>query len=786
MWFGADPHYAVRIKDGTETIYDVSHKEIDATALDKITEDRHGRIWFSTDAGLTILHDDVFTYYDSYSGSPDNGFGKVLEDREGNFWIPYNRGGLEKLSQGKFRTIPMETSVNSICEDTEKKIIWLGTDKGIFAYKDNHFIENELTEILSGSRVRNVEITKDGELLVSSYSDRAPQVLMTKEGKISIWNEENGFKSAKCRVSIKTEKGDYFAGTTKGLFIMNHNEKELKSLNKENGFENEYIMWLFEDEKNQVWVGTNGGGIYILADDRIARHYGTEDGLSGNVVFKISEINGKIWITTGTGLSLYDEKTDSFFNFNSKNGLALDNIFQILVDSKNSAWMTTNKGIYSASYSEMLDVFLGKKDRVNVKFYGNSDGLITSGVNSVSCGMIDSTSNVYFPLVDGFALYNPEKSGKNEKAPEIEIQEYIIDNEKYDYYGQPIIIPAGAKRLSVKFTGLTFLSSESISFKTMLEGFDTEYSDWNRARQVSYTNLKHGKYELWIRSQNGDGVESEITSPVQIEKKPFIWEIWWFQAICGISLVLIITLAILNKIRKMRAYQEELEERVEERTQELKIANRNLRTANEKAESLLLNILPSAIATELTENPGSTIAKKYPNVSVIFTDIVSFTKMSGGLKAETIVKMLNLVVTLFDERAQREGIEKIKTIGDAYMAAVGLSETSDKNDTIKMVRYAQGVLEDVKQFNKKHGTNIQIRVGINTGDVVAGVIGKSKFIYDLWGDTVNVASRMESSGQAMKIHVSQETYEQTKDIFKYGEAVEVAVKGKGEMKTYFL
>ena len=123
---------------------------------------------------------------------------------------------------------------------------------------------------------------------------------------------------------------------------------------------------------------------------------------------------------------------------------------------------------------------------------------------------------------------------------------------------------------------------------------------------------------------------------------------------------------------------------------------------------------------------------------------------------------------------------------DAYMAACGLTEEADNDSALKMVRFAQGVLDDVRVFNENSPVKVQIRVGINTGNLVAGVIGKTKFIYDIWGDTVNVASRMESTGEPMRIHVSETTHAQTKDVVSYGESVEVAVKGKGEMQTYFL
>jgi class 3 adenylate cyclase len=228
----------------------------------------------------------------------------------------------------------------------------------------------------------------------------------------------------------------------------------------------------------------------------------------------------------------------------------------------------------------------------------------------------------------------------------------------------------------------------------------------------------------------------------------------------------------------MAKYQKELEDTVNERTKELK-------EANEKVEYLLLNILPENIARELTEDPNKVISNRYPNVSVLFTDVVDFTKISSSMTAQETVIMLNKIMTLFDDRAQREGIEKIKTIGDAYMAAAGLTEDENNDGALKMVRFAKGLMEDIEEFNKTSSVKIQIRIGINSGELVAGVIGKTKFIYDIWGDNVNIASRMESTGSAGRIHVSESTYEQVKDILTFKEKVETEVKGKGIMTGYY-
>ncbi len=205
---------------------------------------------------------------------------------------------------------------------------------------------------------------------------------------------------------------------------------------------------------------------------------------------------------------------------------------------------------------------------------------------------------------------------------------------------------------------------------------------------------------------------------------------------------------------------------------------------NEENERLLLNILPGPIADRLKggEEP---IADYFPEVTVLFADIVGFTAMSEKISPDDLVKLLNHLFSAFDDSAQDLEIEKIKTIGDCYMAVAGLTNEADGSPTA-MVKMAFEMLRSVELMNSELGTSLSIRIGINCGPVIAGVIGKSKFIYDLWGDTVNLASRMESHGIAGRIHVSESIYEQVKDYFDVEKRGVINVKGKGEMTTYLI
>jgi class 3 adenylate cyclase len=237
-------------------------------------------------------------------------------------------------------------------------------------------------------------------------------------------------------------------------------------------------------------------------------------------------------------------------------------------------------------------------------------------------------------------------------------------------------------------------------------------------------------------------------------------------------------IAISDKNRQILAEQNQtLEVKVKERTHELHLES-------QKSERLMLNILPQSIATRLKAGDDS-ISDSYQNATILFSDLVGFTKMSSGKTAEELVFLLNDLFKRFDTRATSLGLEKIKTIGDAYMVAGGLP-TNDDEHAIRVTKMALGMYEDLDAFNKEHGMELDMRIGINSGPVVAGVIGHSKFSYDLWGNTVNTASRMESTCLPGKVQVSPSTYEQIKGHFDVQENQVIECKGLGQIMTYFV
>ncbi len=209
-----------------------------------------------------------------------------------------------------------------------------------------------------------------------------------------------------------------------------------------------------------------------------------------------------------------------------------------------------------------------------------------------------------------------------------------------------------------------------------------------------------------------------------------------------------------------------------------------LQVEKERSERLLLNILPLPIAEQLKQG-CHTIADNFAEVTVLFADIVDFTRLSAQRSPQEVVNLLNQIFSAFDELAQQHGVEKIKTIGDAYMAVGGLP-TPRLDHAEAIAEMAIDMLDVIAQFKTETGELLSMRIGINTGPVVAGVIGTNKFIYDLWGDTVNIASRMESQGIADCIQVTAETYNRLRDKYVFEERGDIPIKGKGEVTTYIL
>jgi adenylate cyclase len=236
--------------------------------------------------------------------------------------------------------------------------------------------------------------------------------------------------------------------------------------------------------------------------------------------------------------------------------------------------------------------------------------------------------------------------------------------------------------------------------------------------------------------------------------------------------------ALRRQAQLLQSQNQQLQQEMQQREKTQKA----LRLEQQKSEQLLLNILPKAIVDKLKQLQGS-LAERFDDVTILFADIVNFTPLAAHISPLDLVNWLNQIFSEFDRLAEHHHLEKIKTIGDAYMVVGGLPiPRSDHPEAVMEMALA---MQDVAQrIARKDGQTFQLRIGMNTGAVVAGVIGIKKFSYDLWGDAVNIASRMEAQGSPGKIQVTEATYQRVKHLYHFEQAGQVMVKGRGVMTTY--
>ena len=273
-----------------------------------------------------------------------------------------------------------------------------------------------------------------------------------------------------------------------------------------------------------------------------------------------------------------------------------------------------------------------------------------------------------------------------------------------------------------------------------------------------------------------------VSATAEIRKTRKHWRSWGSLTM-GMLWTLIPVTYMLTALSRTNQIEKLAQERARQASQ-LQDAYQQLEAEQTKSDRLLLNVLPAAIVMRLKRNEKN-IAESFGEVTVMFADIVGFTELSSRISAPAVVEVLNDIFSAFDHLADRHGLEKIKTIGDAYMVVGGLpTPRSDHAEAIAAM--AIDMLQEVRRLSLVHSEPFSIRIGIHTGPVVAGVIGLKKFIYDLWGDTVNIASRMESHGITGCIQVTAETYEILKDKYTFQKRGAIQIKGKGYMITYLL
>jgi class 3 adenylate cyclase len=330
--------------------------------------------------------------------------------------------------------------------------------------------------------------------------------------------------------------------------------------------------------------------------------------------------------------------------------------------------------------------------------------------------------------------------------------------------------------LRVEFAAPFFDAPERVEYQFSMDTAGGRWSSWTNETWKDLNNLWEGSYEFRVRARNPYGqMTPEATLFFRIQA-PW-YRTWWAYVLYVVGAAGVIWQFLRWRYRKLRESNRRLEALVDERTAQIK-------AQEQRTEALLLNILPAPVAEEL-RSTGEVTPHHFDDVTVCFTDFVGFTLSSEKLPARELVTHLHRYFTEFDNIVARYGLEKLKTIGDAYMFVAGLPEENPAH-AVNAVLAAMEILARAKELSAAEGgMPWKLRIGLHSGPVVAGVVGVKKFAFDIWGDTVNLASRMESSGVPNRVNLSAATYARVRNVIECEARGPVRTKDGRDLEMYF-
>ncbi len=760
-----------------------------------------------------------------------NELNAIFSDNSGNIWIGSQRGlsvfniddsGILGYgpSGNDQKGIPTP-NVWSFAESKSGRYTFIGTDRAVSRWDRKsgafrQFYRNkEHSSLGTGEMdVLGLHVISNNHLIVAC-ADGAYELTMRgdefeyKQIQSSDMRPEF-FKT----YSILHWKGSkYFFATSGGVLMYDTQSKELTQFahdpkNPKQTLTDGICRVSYKDRHGNVWFATSVGGLSQLKEENgeisiepyqfnKQLRKASKDYITSIFVDK----NDNHWLSTlGAGLIKWNEKTKTAKIFNESDGLPNGVIYSVLGGSEGNLWLSTNKGLCSFSPSN------GK-----VKVFTEQEGLMSNEFN-LGAYMKGKDGYLYFGGIYGYNYFLPASLSKPKKDLSITFTKFKLENEWLTPGQEEVELKAPIFETKELFLGyrqnsftLRFHPSdigdgETVNYKYHLLGSDEGEIFIGSNNEIHFNALASGDYELLIYARRGNGDWSAVPARMKIHIASPFWRTWWFWSIIGVLALIGIRLFIRRRIDAARREQIRLEIKVKKRTREIqqqnqKIAAQKLKIEEErnkvvkqqkllqiekdKTEKLLKNVIPASTAEELKKR-GKARARAYKTVSVLFTDFVGFTKISDRTQPTELVKKLDVYFTKFDEIIVKNNLEKIKTIGDAYMCAGGVPVRNNTNpiDTCLAAVQIQHYMSKRKHDAIANKDEFwELRLGINTGEVTAGVIGSERLAYDVWGATVNQAQRMEMLGAPGKVTISGATFELIEPYF------DCTFKGKAQTKS---
>lgn len=796
LWVGTQSGINKKTVDGF-----VSYSVEDGLAHERIrgiTQDEKGNMWFGTQNGVTRFDGKNFISFTEKNGLSNDRIRYIISDRSGNLWFGTFFGGICRFSGEEFIHFTEEDGISSnqvlSVFSNHDGDIWLGTLEGITELKPQpngtwEVEQNPLGNAFKDRSINTIVGAPNGEIWFGSDEG----IFIKNKKKISRLKTDGSFLTENVKAIHFEVGGHLWVGSDQGVTRFEKTEKgyQFDQYHSNPNINESEVSSIIEDGKGRVWIAYLSSQFVIFNGVEFLTPELPET-LKDVSALK-EDRNGFMWIATeGGGLFKYNVinttfNREDFEHYGSNDGLSSSDIHQLVFDEEENLWAGTAFGVDQLLLNNRSEV----KD---IKHYGMSEGFVGTETNeNASC--LDNNGNLWFGTIRGATVYNPKAKRKQLVENKLHITDVTLGagnsnwekseltNGTQGYFRLPVglRLPYSQNSINITYSGIDLRAPDKIRYEWKMDGYNDGWSGLADGRTIPLPNLPAKKYVFMVRSQNNDGVWNENPTTFEFTVLPPIWQTWWFISLAVLLVVLLIWGIVKLNQKRLLADKVRLQKKVDERTVEL-------RHEKDRSDALLLNILPSETAEEL-KSTGYASVRYYEKVSVLFTDFVGFTTITEGISHEQLVRSLDEHFRMFDEVMDKYGIEKIKTIGDAYMAAGGIPTKTDTNPHsvvaagLEMIHQLQ-ILNDAKERRGEKAW--QLRLGIHTGSVISGVVGKNKFAFDIWGDAVNTAARMESSGDVMKVNISGSTYELVKDYFECTPRGKIKAKNKGEIEMYFV
>ncbi len=688
-----------------------------------------------------ILHTELLTYQKQLA-LPSHEIFKLFIDHEKNLWVAHRKGLTHVNIHVPIKyhdELDLPSSATDILNFENTWII--SSHAGLFT------TDQEKHTLIP---IKNIQ-GETWQLL-----DAGKDVLVASTNGLFAYNKSRTINVLPDKTILHIQKGKraftYYAfGSEYCYFLEYKNGNYLAQ--KLDGLD-ELANSVYEADNGVLWIGTYYNGLKLIPDAKI----------------QIPEElkNGKVTIR------LYKNK--------------------ILVQGKQNFYRLENNQLKTdAETSELFDGILNQTHEIGetgLLYNSNSFLEYKNGafvpysfsymfIGKPVAGYVSQAENVYV-MEDKIFSGNSMFSSNNLPIVEVSCISFNTGSIRYDIPGEreSILLPNHKSNCTIQFGIHSFIQTDKNKYRFKIVGLNESWSDWQQEGKITITGISPGKYEMQVDAKNAFGENAQTVFSFEV---PAPWYQTGYAYTLYLLLVILVVILVIRINSKLLISQNrKLEIIVKERTRELETNNAELTLEKKKSDDLLLNILPEEVAMELKQS-GKSKARQYANVSVLFTDFVNFTGISEQMSPTELVEEIHKNFTAFDAIMEKHGLEKIKTIGDAYLAVCGLPiETPD---------HAQRIIRaaiDIQQYIKNNSKKFEIRIGINSGPVIAGIVGVKKYAFDIWGDTVNTAARMEQNSEAGKINISGATFELIKNDFQCEYRGKVKAKNKGEIDMYFV